>query len=400
MVFSFFKKPPEKMVAKPSVVPRAKDAAEGAVVPTEPPGAQGQSAPARASQPPASGFSDFVFSEVLPSFHVEAEIDPVDADAEEAAMLYANRQDDAVRAVLENAIRQHAYGPGERLWLMLFDLYRLAGNKTSFEALEIDYARCFEKSPPAWLDKSGGATSTNVAAGSLLFRGELIGENAAAFDAVRQALQKTPRLCLDLSKIRQVDAQGCGQLLAMMQQVRKTGREIELLGRDALEVMLQARIVTGVAEDRECWLLFLELCQLQGQHEVFEDMAVDYAVTFEVSPPSWETSRIAKPEPPRDESVGPVGGNAPGDAYVLHGDSLGVRFSDLLPYAESRDTVVIDCTGLVRMDFVSAGALLNALTTIRQRGKPIVFHHPNRLVAELFRIVGLNAVGTLIFAKY
>ena len=62
--------------------------------------------------------------------------------------------------------------------------------------------------------------------------------------------------------------------------------------------------------------------------------------------------------------------------------------------------MVIDCTGLVRMDFVSAGALLNALTTIRQRGKPIVFHHPNRLVAELFRIVGLNAVGTLIFAKY
>ena len=403
MVFSFFKKPPEKMVAKPSVVPRAKDAtgetgARETVAP-EQSRAPGGAPPATASQPPSSAFSDFVFSEVLQNFHVEAEIDPVDADAEEAAMLYANRQDDATRAVLENAVHKHSYGPGERLWLMLFDLYRLTGNKTSFEALEIEYARCFEKSPPAWLDRSGAPVPKDIASGSMLFRGELLGANAAAFDAVRQALQKNPRLRLDLSKVREVDAPGCGELLAMMQQARKSGREIELLGRDALEVMLQARIVTGVAEDRECWLLFLELCQLQGQHEIFEDMAVDYAVTFEVSPPSWEAGRVAAPEPVQ-KAPAEVTRDAVSDAYVLQGDSHALRFSDLLPYAESRDTVVIDCSGLVRMDFVSAGALLNVLTTIRQRGKPVVFHHPNRLVAELFGIVGLSAVANLVFAKY
>ena len=55
---------------------------------------------------------------------------------------------------------------------------------------------------------------------------------------------------------------------------------------------------------------------------------------------------------------------------------------------------------LTRIDFISAGALLNVLTAIRRTGKQIVFQHPNHLVAELFGIVGLKAVATIIPAKY
>ena len=172
-----------------------------------------------------------------------------------------------------------------------------------------------------------------------------------------------------------------------------------LLGRDVLGVMLQTKVESGVRQYQACWLLFLELCQLQGQREIFEDVAVDYAVTFEVSPPSWEEKRVASPEPgqpPADAEER----SASEEAYALQGEIRALRFADLPTYAGSRDTVVIDCAGLVRMDFVSAGALLNVLTTIRRSGKTIVFRHPNRLVAELFAVVGLNAVANVVFAKY
>lgn len=402
MVFSFFKKTPEKMVARPAVAPRAKDD----VGKSTPAGTEIQTpaAPlpvdAPSAEQPAAQYSDFVFSESSPDFQIEADIDPVDAEAEEAAVLFANGQDEPVRAVLENAVRIHHFGPGERLWLMLFDLYRLTGNKAAFEALEIEYAQSFEKSPPSWVDQSRKQPKSNDAVpGSLLFRGELTGDNAAAFDAINQALVKNPRLRLDLSKVKQLDSAGCGQLLALLQQARKTRRELELLGRDTLATLVQKRVVSGVAEDKECWLLFLELCQLQGQYEDFENLAVDYAVTFEVSPPSWESARVAAPEP---ESALE---NAPGEAqleeaYVLRGEIKALRFSDLAAHAESRDTLVIDCSELKRMDFISAGALLNALTTVRRSGKPIIFHYPNFLVAELFSVVGLNAVATIIFAKH
>jgi anti-anti-sigma regulatory factor len=84
---------------------------------------------------------------------------------------------------------------------------------------------------------------------------------------------------------------------------------------------------------------------------------------------------------------------------VLRGDIKSARFADLPAYAEVHDPVLLDCSALRRMDFISAGALLNVLSTIRRSGKHVVFHHPNHLVAELFGVVGLNAVATIVFAK-
>lgn len=370
-----------------------------------PSGASAKPGPAPAPElaiddPSSLDFSDFVFSESSPDFHIEPEIDPVDAEAQEAAILYANGQDEMVRTLLENAVRIHHFGPGERLWMMLFDLYKLTGQKAAFEALEIDYAQSFEKSPPGWRDKSSGQAKTKeVLAGSFLLRGTLTDDNNAAFDAIRQALEKNPRLRLDLSKVSRLDAGGCARLLILLQQARKARREIELLGRDTLQALLEECVESGRAEDKDCWLLLLELCQLQGQYERFEDLAINYAVTFEVSPPSWEAKRVAAPEPVPERARDGAGDNVDADAYGLRGDIKASRFGDLLTYAEVHDPVLIDCVSLTRIDFISAGALLNVLTTVRRSGKQIVFRHPNHLVAELFGVVGLKTVAIIVFAK-
>ena len=427
MVFSFFKKPPEKMVARPAAVPRPKETARVAPAPVLDSEKDGHSAALNKSVPldftpspiPVSStaqtpsaqtsedanfsldFSDSEFSQSSLNFQVDGESDPADSDAEEAAVLFANGQDDAARSVLENAVQVHRSARGERLWLMLFDLYRLTGQKSAFEILELNYAQTFEKSPPAWRDKSKRVPKAkNTVAGSLLFRGELTGDNDVAFDTIRQALAKNPKLRLDLTKIIRLDAEGCGQLLTLMQQARKSKHEVELLGRDSLGVLLQKCVEVGRAENKDCWLLFLELCQLQGQAEIFEDVAINYAVTFEVSPPSWEPQRVAAPEPAAQASVVSGDDEAEGDDYVLRGDVKAARFLDLPTYAEVHDPVVIDCAAVSRMDFISAGALLNVLTVIRRAGKQIVFQHPNHLVAGLFNVVGLAAVSTVVFEKH
>ena len=391
MVFSFFKKP-EKMVAKPAAVPRA-------APPSEPPPGVAEAAPAVAVAPPADKevtpeFSDFVFSESAPDFQFEGEIDPVDAQAEEAAILFANGQDDAARAVLENAVGVHRSGPGERLWLMLFDLYQLAGTRAPFEALGIDYARSFEKSPPGWRDHHP-SKSAKAAVGSQRFAGDLVGSNDASFAAIAQALEKNHRLRLDLSTLTRLDAPGCSRLLSLLQQSRKARHEFEVVGRDTLAALLEASVTSGRAEGQACWLLLLEVYQWRGQYELFEELAVDYAVTFEVSPPSWEAARVAAPEP----ALPAVARVVAGDAYALQGEIKSSRFGDLPAFAELHDPLVVDCTSLTRIDFISAGALLNVLTAIRRTGKQIVFQHPNHLVAELFGIVGLKAVATIIPAK-
>ncbi len=431
MVFSFFKKPPEKMVARPAATPRpaapSRPTAASRPVPlhertstrseTKPRPAD---KPARSSSPaPASvaadptpsslEAADFVFSESSPDFQIEGEIDPIDAEAEKAAVLYANGQDEAVHAGLENAVRVHRAGAAERLWLILFDLYRMGCKEAAFAALGVDYARSFEKPPPSWGERRAKPEirTQEVIPGAVLFHGNLTGDNAAAFDAIRQMLDDRQNLRLDLESVSIVDAQGCGRLLTLLQQAAKAKRELELFGREKLGTLVERHVVSGRAEDKECWLLMLELCQLQDWHEAFDEVAIDYAVTFEVSPPSWEAERVAAPEPARESvsvTVEPelelADLDVATDAYALRGNVKAMRFTDLSAYAEMHDAVVIDCTALTRIDFISAGALLNALSTVRRTGKQIIFRHPNRLVAELFGVVGLTAIATIVFAKH
>jgi ABC-type transporter Mla MlaB component len=406
MVFSLFKKQPEKMVPRPAVVPRP---AAGSKDTKAPVGEQAREESPKETSP--SGFSDFGFTESSLDFQVnDLVIDPINEPAEEAAVLFADNQDQAAQKVLEEALKSHQSAQAERLWLMLFDLYRISGQQAAFEAISIDYARAYEKSPPIW---GGGAesepseaanTSTSKGrGGSVLFKGNILGSNASSFDAVRQALEKNPSVRLDIAKVKQVDAEGSAILLKLLLHARKNKRVIELLGRDALVSLVKNSIEEGKkkmpAAGKECWLLLLELLQQQGRQEVFEELAIDYAVTFEESPPSWESAWVAAPEPVVQEAAEEEDNAENDGAYVLSGDIKSSHFTDLPDFAKEQDSLLIDCKKLIRIDFVSAGALLNKLTTVRNTGKQIVFRYPNYMVAELFRVVGLNAVAIAVFAK-
>ena len=327
---------------------------------------------------------------------------------------------------------------------MLFDFYRLGDREADFAALARDYASAFQKAAPAWsvsasaaakarpvlravppLPKAAPPTIVRVpeaVPGALLFEGDVVGSNTAAFAAIQQALASDPSpLRIDLARVAAVDAAGCGRLLALLHGALKAKRQIELFGRDTLGALVERLVEPARAENKECWLLLLELCQLQGEHEAFEEIAIDYAVTFEVSPPSWEKERVAAPEAARplvaiELQAAPAEAAVPeapaaaepepepdmpasADAYVLRGDVKATRFGDLAAHAEALDALVIDCAALTRMDFISAGALLNVLSRIRSSGKQIVFRHPNHLVAELFGVVGLTAIATVVFAR-
>jgi anti-anti-sigma regulatory factor len=412
MVFSFFKKPERKMTARPAAVPRPREETRSAsgglpddkLKPpaTLPPAglARGDipfASPVVQSDAPPLELSEFVFSEVATEYQVEAEVDPIDADAEEAAMLYANGQDRAVRSLLEKSTRAYRSGAGERLWLMLFDFFRLTGQKAAFEALEIEYAQAFEKSPPGWREAAAVSPARTRAAGTVLFKGELTGDNDAGFEAARQAIEKNPQLRLDLAKVRRLDAAGCERLLLLLQQARRSRREIELLSRDYIAALLDSRVVPGCAEDRGCWLLKLEFCQLRGQLEAFEEVAINYAVTFEISPPSWEPERVQAGEQTPLQLA--VADELVTEVYVVKGDVKASRFADLLAYAAANDPVLIDCAAVTRMDFLSAGALLNVLATVKRTGRQIIFRHPNHLLAELFRVVGLKNVAEIVLAR-
>ena len=424
MVFSFFKKPPpEKMVARPAAAPprpKSADAAPdaGTQSPTATAGAMPAPAPSfveeKAEAPrelealdftsasvPAGGIDFSDLSESPGEIHVEGDMDPIEADIEQAAVLYANGQDAPTRALLENAIHAHHFGPGERLWLMLFDFYRLTNQHAPFDVLSLEYAKSFEKSPPTWRNAEAPKPAAKVAvpAGTVLFKGDLTGDNDAAFAALDQALDKNPKLRIELTKVKAADDLGAERMLGVLARIHKKKGEVELVGRDALAALLEARIETGRRDESGCWLLLLEFYQLMGKHDAFEDMAINYAVTFEMSPPSWEAKRVVAKEP---KPVLAMVDDAEEEmkSFALKGDLKSERFPGLQAFAEKQDPLVLDFSAVTRIDFVSAGTLVNLLSPAKRSGKRVIIHHPNHLVAELLGVVGLKAVADIVLAKH
>ena len=188
-------------------------------------------------------------------------------------------------------------------------------------------------------------------------------------------------------------------LLKAMQAARKRKCELVMSGAEKLAELLKSRIEVGKQEDETVWMLLLELYQHMAQQDPFEEWAVNYAITFEVSPPSWE-NRPAAEAAGRDA----VAGDAPsrmsfplaGEMYSAGSDA----FRQLVDFATGREQVLIDCSALKRMDFVSAGLFLNTLTNLQITGCSVTIRNPNQLLFALFGVLGINQVAHVERRKF
>ena len=139
----------------------------------------------------------------------------------------------------------------------------------------------------------------------------------------------------------------------------------------------------------------LEAYQQLGRHDPFEELALNYAVTFEKSPPAWEDQAVVTREVAPPPSARPP-------ANALCGDVLGASadaFAGLSALASECDIIEVDCSALRRMDFVSAGTLLNLIVKWQAAGKSIRFIDVNALVEGLFTVLGIDQIVTLQRSK-
>ncbi|HEY5763741.1 MAG TPA: STAS domain-containing protein, partial [Rhodocyclaceae bacterium] len=310
------------------------------------------------------------------------------------AIAFANDRDDETEATLRAAIADgEQAAAAERIWLMLFDFYLIAGRRDAFAPLELEFAKRFEKQPPVWREISQKGGPKVAVAGSNAFSGDLVGANAEGLAQFEQWLGADAKPKVDLSKIASVDVPGCERFLAAVQKARKQKKALEFSGCDSLAELLKPLVAAG-DEAQAYWRMLLECHQMQGQQEDFENLAVDFAVTFEISPPSWEappsTGKLAKPTPAAAKGD---------DAFYLTGEIRGGRFDGLEAYLGEQAHPVVDMAAVTRMDFASAGTLLNLVAPHKQRGVDLTLRHPNRLVAELLGLMGIGGVATLVFAK-
>lgn len=329
--------------------------------------------------------------------------------AEEAAILYANgRSDAAIDTLLHGITETDGFHHNLDAWFMLFDLFQVEGRKEDFDKLAIDFVVQFERSAPSWMEDGGepGALPEALRTGGgkyFSLTGKLVAASRNQIEEMKKASEKDGAFRVDFSKLEAVDPEGSKLLLDALQMFRRQKKELVLSGAATLETLLQATTQENFGVAAQCgWLLLLELYQLQGRQEEFENLSVDYAVAYEVSPPSWEAQAKIATEEAGVELKSDLSDEIPPDAFRFSGVITGSavpQIPELTTYAEKRKEVVIDMRRLKRADFVSAGVLLNAFTGLKRAGKRIIILGANEMIIALFTVVGINQFAILLKNK-
>lgn len=311
---------------------------------------------------------------------------PVD----EAAILYASGQSDMAERLLKEVLPTG----DRRAWHMLFDLYGIQNREKELEQLALAYAMRFETSPPIRQVTAGNASAgpTPQAQTASLELPGLLDRNAAA--ALRDGINATAKndvVRIDFSSIAMVDEAGADECVQILSAARKARRKLRISGVDRLIALLQD--LNRATQSRAAhWLLLLELYQTLGQQENFEDLAVDYAVHFEVSPPSWSEVQAAEvvqaaPAAPQDDALRLAGEIAPGHDSALQ------QFGS---HAATHDEVLVDLSLVTRIDYASLGQFISVLMQNLGSGKTITLRGHNALVHELFRVMGIDQLVQLL----
>jgi ABC-type transporter Mla MlaB component len=357
-------------------------------------------APAAAQKPAAPAVESAPPTETLLTMNmgtagivVEESSGAPQSPIDEAAILYASGQTEMAERLLQGMLDSG----DRRAWHMLFDLHRILNREKEFEQLALDYAVRFETSPPVWQSlklntpANAPAKPQQAQTASLDLPG-LLDRNAAA--TLREGIDALPKNAvarIDFSRIEMVDeggAEACTQVLA---DARKARRKLQVSGVDRLTELLLD--LTRATHSRAAhWLLLLELHQTLGQQDRFEDIAVDYAVRFEMSPPSWSAVQAAEvvqaaPAEPADDALRLAGEIAPGHDSALQ---------QLNGYAATRSEVLVDLSAVTRVDYGSVGALISVLMQCLGSGKSVTLRGHNALVHELFRVMGIDQLVQLV----
>lgn len=399
-------KPALEPQPEPRVAPRADARTDSRTAPRAEPKKQPelQAATLQPLMPGMGTTTEFLLGGETAVCDVAAPTSEAAAVIEETAIMYANNQTDLVEQMLRGAIAEDMLGDVTRnAWWMLFDLYQITGKQQEFETLSMEYASKFETSPPAWTGNCSheepAGVATKNATPTVPFAGKLDENTAKLVERVRKLAETYRTLRLEFARVTQVTPGACSLLLDLLNRLQKSGHDLILVGAPELTEYIRAIIEVGRRDDTEnSWLLLLELLRLLNREQEFEEVSIDYCVTFEVSPPAFAAPKnkviTAAAE---SHTVQPIAEGFMMPALIEGRiDSLIVAIA---AYSDENNPAIIDCSQLVRIDFNAAGRLLTGLAPFCGAGKTLEFHHVNHLVTELFNVIGLKDIVRIFSRK-
>ncbi len=365
-----------------------------------------------------------------------------DSEMEEAAIRFANGDDAGAESSLQSALQDPSVALDQAMrWAAaLLDLYRATGQQLQFEGVAITFAQRFGRSAPTWFSmpeavgRSSSSAHVRTRPSRLLLEPNWVCPahcTATTADELQLALAnvESPWL-LDWSNLSTIETEAVAPFAALFEQWSQRSVELRFTGARHLERALRQLAPSGQpGKGQAPWKLRLDALRVMGMQDDFELVALDYCVTFEVSPPAWQDavcsyrsatvagalSASAESEASQAQDIAQEAGPQPEYTHAatihmgldaiqatiaeLSGELLGEATDalDKLELARGESMrLVVSCANLIRVDFSAAGSILNWAAHVQAEGCQIQFHDVHRLVAAFFGVIGINEHARIV----
>jgi len=343
-------------------------------------------------------------------FAIDADDMATDPELEEAAIRFANGDDTGAEIGLLTALRGEAIGVDVAAsWAAaLLDFYRATDSRAKFEQAVIEFGFRFDPMVPQWESISTSRGNGAVGLGTAVATGPRplwdcpADLTIQAMENLRDVMSANPMPWhLGWGRLASVSSDAMPLLGGLFGSLCEEPVALCFSGGARLAQTLRAMMPSG---DRGVspawWTVRLDVLRAMQLQDEFELAALDYCVTYEVSPPAWTparcrfeivnaTSDAAQRSTP---TTAPGAGRGPSDALELRGDVLGDASEALSGGGDflSGELISVSCHGLVRVDFSAAGSILNWVALRQSEGCNVQFQGVNRLVAAFFNVIGIN----------
>ncbi len=354
-----------------------------------------------------------------------------DAELEEASIRFANGDDAGAEAGLIEMLSPKGSRAGHsETWMALFDLYRATGQQDKFETTAIGFVELFNRSAPQWFSMPDMVRqlATQEKGDGNGFVADWVCPSAVGVQsiaALKAALAKAPMPWrLDWRNLKTMDAAAVEPLCKVFNSWSAQPVQLRFMGAAQLHQVLQNATPSSQRDTPQAWWqLRMEALRVTHRPDEFELAALDFCVTYEVSPPSWERARCDYKA--LDQDGGVMGGHTIiGDVYrdsmssslsaqegdtqmdgmssqmannlfsielsgQIQGDAIAV-LDQLEAKLMGADIMHIACAKLIRVDFSAASTLLNWVSARQAESRSVQFSDVNRLVAAFFNVIGIT----------
>ncbi|KQV60797.1 hypothetical protein ASC95_05045 [Pelomonas sp. Root1217] len=360
----------------------------------------------------------FTLAESTPDVEVQEVVH--DPELDEAVIAFANADYENSERALTELVRpggsRNLHG---ETWLVLFDHYRATGAQGKFEALAVEYAQQFGLSAPQWFSMPKlVAESTRQSNRSPMAKASQVSWTAPSTVRAEDVtlLQKRSETLpmpwvFDWGPLEEIEIEAAIQMRQLFRVWAQQQVDQRWVGGDRFLNQLKELAPVGERDtDPVLWMLRLEALRLANRPDQFDEAAIDYCVTYEVSPPSWERAKCrvriggegSSTNSPatssmQSEAQSTFLDTSVAEASLAQLELMGQMSGDISDNLRTLSTEVgdasiinISCTKLIRLDFMAAGDLLNWVLQRRTENRTVVFTDAHRLVALFFGAMGIN----------